>query len=719
MAKKKLLSANNDIYHGTRLADIVLGLAGDDQIYGRGANDSLDGGDGNDKLFGGDGNDVLKGSVGDDTLVGGVGNDDLDGGKGRDVLGGGDGNDTMVAGGGNDMLDGDVGRDALNGDNGNDTLIGGAGNDRLAGGSGNDTLDYSNDALRGATHGIVLDFSIIATGANAGWSVATDGFGNTDYFKDVERVIATAFADIITGDDIGRSLNGAEGDDTLAGGSANDTVIGGEGNDILSGGDGSDKLVGGNGSDTLDFSKDSLHGATAGIVLDFAIIIAGEKAGWSSATDGFGNVDYFKSIEGAIGTKFADIMTGDDVGRSLDGMGGNDTLASGSGTDTLTGGTGNDTLIGGAGDDRLVGGSGSDTLDYSKDASHGATSGIVLDFTVISVAENAGWSAATDGFGSIDYFKEVERVVGTEFADVMTGGALGISLDGKGGNDTLTGSIGDDTLIGGGGSDRFIGGDGVDTLDFRYDVLTGGNSGISLTFDDNAQWSATTDGFGNTDYFKDIERVIGTNFNDTIVCSALSKSYSGLDGVDSITGAIGLLNDTVDFRGNLAEEGVIANLSTGVVTNDGFGNAEHYSYIENIYGSRFNDDLTPGGSYSTADGGAGDDILRSSTKYQQHFTGGSGADTFVFTLATTTSNSVAPHEIFDFSRAEGDVIRMKGFGTMVFVNSSNFSGGQAECWLYVNQFTTDLIMDADADGVADHRISIWKFGLDSSDFNFV
>ena len=51
----------------------------------------------------------------------------------------------------------------------------------------------------------------------------------------------------------------------------------------------------------------------------------------------------------------------------------------------------------------------------------------------------------------------IERVIGSSFADLLFG---------KTGADTLDGGNGDDTLNGGAGADSLIGGGGLDTADY-------------------------------------------------------------------------------------------------------------------------------------------------------------------------------------------------------------------------------------------------------------
>jgi Ca2+-binding RTX toxin-like protein len=119
----------NDNLAGTKKADTLNGLGGDDFINGKKGADTLNGSGGNDTVVGGKGNDVLKGGGGNDTVTGGKGSDSLDGGSGNDFLDGGKGSDVLIGGDGNDAMIGGKGADILNGGFGADTMDGGKGSD--------------------------------------------------------------------------------------------------------------------------------------------------------------------------------------------------------------------------------------------------------------------------------------------------------------------------------------------------------------------------------------------------------------------------------------------------------------------------------------------------------------------------------------------------------------------------------------------------------------
>ena len=89
-----------DLVFGTELADVLLGLAGNDRLAARDGNyqgDDLYGGAGDDLLRGDFLSDLLDGGPGRDRLTGATGPDTLRGGPGRDVLDGARGRDVFLA----------------------------------------------------------------------------------------------------------------------------------------------------------------------------------------------------------------------------------------------------------------------------------------------------------------------------------------------------------------------------------------------------------------------------------------------------------------------------------------------------------------------------------------------------------------------------------------------------------------------------------------------
>lgn len=87
-----------DTLRGTELADVLVGLGGDDRLFAL------------DPAYVGD---TLLGGPGDDVLSGGFRQDDLSGGPGEDKLYGGPSGDRLVGGPGRDRLSGQGGRDLI------------------------------------------------------------------------------------------------------------------------------------------------------------------------------------------------------------------------------------------------------------------------------------------------------------------------------------------------------------------------------------------------------------------------------------------------------------------------------------------------------------------------------------------------------------------------------------------------------------------------------
>jgi len=145
-----------------------------------------------------------------------------------------------------------------------------------------------------------------------------------------------------------------------------------------------------------------------------------------------------------LGSENGDVITGDNLDNTLNGIGGNDRLDGGSGNDTLLGGGGNDTLIGGAGNDFLQGGGGNDITD----------GGAGID--TVSFAD-IGTSVSVDVLN-------IENVFGSENGDVIAGDSFNNILNGSGGDDLLSGGLGQDIFV-------FESGTGNDTVSDFEDGL--------------------------------------------------------------------------------------------------------------------------------------------------------------------------------------------------------------------------------------------------------
>ncbi len=269
---------------------------------------------------------------------------------GAETLIGDGGSDTLYGYGGADVLDGGAGDDKLYGGPGDDRLIGGLGSDTLDGGDGIDVADYG-----GATGGVRVDLSFA-------YGLDTSGAGADTWFS-IENVVGSAFSDLLTGDAKANVLDGGDGGDFLHGGDGGDTLKGGAGDDILFGDSGDDLLDGGAG-----FNIASYETAIAGVIVDL------NKTGLQNTRGG--GVDTLVGIEGLVGSKYDDTLTGDARANTIFG---------GAGADQILGGAGDDILSGGEGDDRIDGGEGFDTVRIVGKAS---------DFQVVKNAD--GTTTVTD-----------------------------------------------------------------------------------------------------------------------------------------------------------------------------------------------------------------------------------------------------------------------------------------------------------------------------------
>lgn len=524
-------SGNNTITGGTQ-ADLINGLEG---------NDSLSGGGGSDAIYGGDGNDTLVGGSGAaDTLYGGSGNDvasyaasnaavyvNLSTGLGSGGHAAGDvlsAIENLIGSNYADTLIGDDGANAIDGGSGNDVMAGGAGADTLIGGAGSDTVDYTTSGA-----GVVVNLSS---------GFASGGEADGDVLSQIESLLGTNYADLLTGDGNVNTLSGGAGDDSLYGGAGGDSLYGGDGDDLMQGGTGADRLDGGAGLDSADYSD-----STAAVSVNLA---TGGGAGGSAAGD------TLVAIENIFGSIYNDSLYGSTAGNSLSGGLGNDYIDAGAGEDTLAGGAGRDTLYGG---------SGMDYLDYRQSdaavsvnlatntASGGHATGDVLagvdglfgsafDDTLIGF-DNQGltgdvYTNIFFGGGGNDYMDAGagnDIVHGDEGDDSVFGGA---------GDDSATGGVGNDSVYGGAGNDEIYGGDGNDLISggAGNDLLTGGAG--SDTF---------VGGLGDT-------IVGGTDGNDVLDLSTAGPYRILKDLNDPTSGVVEFLDAFGNVIGTLTYSGI-------------------------------------------------------------------------------------------------------------------------------------------------------------------
>ncbi|MCC1494753.1 calcium-binding protein [Cognatishimia sp. F0-27] len=327
---------------------------------------------------------------------------------------GNSGANSITGNNGDNALFGFGGEDTLTGLGGDDKIFGGASADTVNGGDGNDWI-----------HGGGGDDSLVG---NDGFDTVEGGTGND--------TIRTGNSGQFEGG-IGR---GDQGDDLLLGNEGDETLEGGSGNDLLAGDGGADRLVGGPGIDEISYG-----GSPGRVVINLgANFFANNDAEGDSAT----------GVENLRGSNFDDVLVGNSSANVIYGQ---------TGEDELRGGSGEDTLQGGFDGDILNGESGADTADYSDSSSR--------------VLVNLSANFADQGYATGDELISIERLVGSNFNDVLVGTSGGNRLFGGSGDDELRGEGAGDLLYGGPGNDELQGDTGADQ--FIFEITAFGNDTIN------------------------------------------------------------------------------------------------------------------------------------------------------------------------------------------------------------------------------------------------
>ncbi|WAP69474.1 hypothetical protein [Jiella pelagia] len=362
-------------------------------------------------------------------------------------------------------------------------------------------------------------------------STALDG----SFSNDVVMIGDTQYLVASGPDEDGVSVFGLGlGPDTLEGSFTSQTLLGFDGDDVLIGGGGSDLLIGGQGADRLDggawLDTASYKDSATGVIVNLAI---GRGAFGDAAGDTLINIEHVN------GSRFADVLTGDDGINILRGGAGNDIirgyaendlLFGGDGSDTIFGGDGKDRINGEAGHDRLSGGMGTDTVfghlgddviigdaDGTADTYNGEVGNDAIDYSAVTTAIDVNFAngVATGSAIGRDSLAGFERVFAGSGNDSLVANAETFLMDGGAGNDTMLGSSGANILVGGLGNDILNGFDG-------YDRLNGGAGDDRLAGGGNNDVFIFADGFG-TDVVVDFNEFSSAEKIDLSAVTAITS----------------------------------------------------------------------------------------------------------------------------------------------------------------------------------------------------
>jgi len=297
-----------------------------------------------------------------------------------------------------------------------------------------------------------------------------------------------------------------------------------------------------------------------------------------------GRTAIVQGVSGVGGSDFGDSLVGGGVGGRFG---------------TLTG----EGFEGRAGNDTIDGRDGYDIAFYTS-----SPSGIRVDLT-----RTLG-QVIDDGWGYTDTLLNIEEIQGSNYDD---------SIRGSSADDQVRPGKGKDTVDGGAGYDEVSFTQAGPDLDTKGVIADLGGVGATARTTAIANlkpllppgytgWAV--DNWGDVDVLLDIEGLEGSWYSDVLIGSDGSNRIDGRQGNDTLDGAGGV--DWLEL--NNAETGVVVNLLTGLVSNDGLGGRDTVFNFENVQGGIYDDSILgnalnnylqgePGND--TLGGGEGDDTL--------------------------------------------------------------------------------------------------------------
>jgi Ca2+-binding RTX toxin-like protein len=524
-------------------------------------------------ITGNSGNNVLNGGAGIDTLIGGKGDDSYEVDNTADVLieVSGEGVDVVsssvnftlpaevenltltgaaLLGTGNfldNLITGNASANTLNGGFGNDTLNGGGGVDTLRGGDGDDVFIVN------------LATDTVVENLNEGNDTIQSTVTITALAANVENLVLGGSAAI---GGTGNALN-----NIIIGNTAANTLTGGAGNDLLDGNGGGDRLNGGLGDDTY-----VVNAATDVVTENLNEGVDTVEASLTLASLALNVENLTLTGSGLIngtGNSLNNVLQGNVADNRLDGSLGTDLLRGGAGNDsyvvdnaldvveelanegadtiessvtyTLPGNVENLTLTGVSAINGF--GNGLDNVLTGNAAFNQLTGGAGNDTYVVNHALDVVIEAANQGNDTIQ--SAINWTLAANVENLTLTGAVALTGNGNGLDNTLTGNSGASYLYGLAGNDRLIN-------------LFGTGSMFGGIGDDTYVVNSTTDV---------VIEVAGEGV-DTVESSATRTLPVNVENL-TLTGT-GAKNGIGNDLGNILRGSVGANLFSGGLGNDSY-----------------------------------------------------------------------------------------------------------------------------------------------------
>ncbi|MEI6098977.1 MAG: calcium-binding protein, partial [Alphaproteobacteria bacterium] len=377
------------------------------------------------------------------------------------------------------------------------------------------------------------------------------------------------------------------------------------------------------------------------------------------------------------------LLSGNDKFVGTDGDDAID-LSIDAGNDLYDMGAGNDWVRGGLGNDTINGGDGWDVLSFEWTA-YGDVTHMVRGITV-----NVTAGTVKDPYGFDDSFTSVEEFHGSISRDRFVGGAEGKDFYGLRGADVfVAGTSGDDWIC------------------YQFDIRFGGYRGIVANLGVSVSGSnvlgTVRDGFGNIDKTTNINNIGGTQYADSFTGNANANIFDGGEGKDTYQGGAGSDWLSFDLWFAVADQyGISVDLrkTTGQVIDDGFGNKENATSIENIFGSFANDVIIGSKGDNIIRGGGGNDTM----------TGAGGADNFNWSFVAENGGA---ERITDFQAGAGkdqDILSFgmsnEGLPTTLTLVIGTVATAPGVATFVFNAATHVLSFDADGAGAAYDMVDI-------------